>query len=127
MGTDKTIRRVTNPKAQRLETYRYWRSRTCAERMKRVRETIEGHFPLGTKVHPPEGGTLLWVQLPESLDAGSLHEKALRDGIAIVPGSLFTMGDRYRNCFRLNGTFWSERIDQALRSLGGLAVSSRTG
>jgi DNA-binding transcriptional MocR family regulator len=101
--------------------------RTCAERMKRVRETIEGHFPLGTKVHPPEGGTLLWVQLPESLDAGSLHEKALRDGIAIVPGSLFTMGDRYRNCFRLNGTFWSERIDQALRSLGGLAVSSRTG
>ncbi|MGD0789611.1 MAG: hypothetical protein ABR898_16680 [Terracidiphilus sp.] len=44
MGTDKTIRRVTNPKAQRLETYRYWRSRTCAERMEAIAEIVRDAY-----------------------------------------------------------------------------------
>ncbi len=35
---DKTIRRVTDLKEQRMETYRYWRSRSVAERMEAVAE-----------------------------------------------------------------------------------------
>jgi hypothetical protein len=37
---DKTIRRVTDLKEQRMETYRYWRSRTAAERMEAVAEIV---------------------------------------------------------------------------------------
>ncbi len=37
---NKTIRRVTDLKEQRMETYRYWRSRTAAERMEAVAEIV---------------------------------------------------------------------------------------
>jgi hypothetical protein len=40
MLIDKTIRRVTDLKAQRLETYRYWQSRTYAERIDAVAEIV---------------------------------------------------------------------------------------
>jgi hypothetical protein len=35
---DKTIRRITDLKEQRMETYRYWRSRSAGERLSAVRE-----------------------------------------------------------------------------------------
>ncbi len=37
---DKTIRRVTDFKEQQAETYRYWQSRTAAERMEAVAEIV---------------------------------------------------------------------------------------
>jgi DNA-binding transcriptional MocR family regulator len=47
--------------------------------------------------------------------------RALREGIGIAPGRIFTLGDRYGNCFRLNAAFWSERCEQAVETLGGIA------
>ncbi len=44
MLVDKTIRRVTDLKAQREETYRYWQSRTSAERMEAVAEIVRGAY-----------------------------------------------------------------------------------
>ena len=41
MSPDKTIRRVTDLKAQRLETYRYWRSQSVGDRLSAVWETSE--------------------------------------------------------------------------------------
>jgi hypothetical protein len=40
----KTIRRVTDFKAQREETYRYWRSRTYAERLEAVTEIVRDAY-----------------------------------------------------------------------------------
>jgi hypothetical protein len=37
---DKTIRRVTDFKEQQAETYRYWQSRSAAERMEAVAEIV---------------------------------------------------------------------------------------
>jgi hypothetical protein len=37
---DKTIRRITDFKEQQAETYRYWQSRTTAERMEAVAEIV---------------------------------------------------------------------------------------
>jgi hypothetical protein len=37
---DKSIRRITDLKEQRMETYRYWRSRPAAERMDAVAEIV---------------------------------------------------------------------------------------
>ena len=42
-------------------------------------------------------------------------------GIGIAPGTLFSTAGRYGNCIRLNAAFWSERVEQALETLGGLA------
>ena len=35
---DKTIRRITDLKEQRMETYRYWRRRSAGERLSAVRD-----------------------------------------------------------------------------------------
>ena len=76
-------------------------------------------FPVGTRVSNPMGRHIQWG--PEGFDAFRLYEMALQEGIGIAPGSIFTLGDRYGNCFRLNAAFWSERLEQALETLGGLA------
>ena len=41
---DKTIRRVTDLKAQQAETYRYWRSRPIGERLIAVWETTAAAY-----------------------------------------------------------------------------------
>lgn len=40
----KIVRRVTDANEQRQETYRYWRSRTCAERLAAVDEIIRDAY-----------------------------------------------------------------------------------
>ena len=95
--------------------------RTYARQTAHVRDAIDRHFPVGTRVSRPEGGYILWVEMPEGFDAFRLYEEALKEGIGIAPGSIFTLGDAYRNCFRLNAAFWSERVEQALETVGELA------
>jgi hypothetical protein len=41
---DKTIRRITDFKEQQAETYRYWQSRTVAERMEAVAEIVRDAY-----------------------------------------------------------------------------------
>ncbi|HEY7586719.1 MAG TPA: PLP-dependent aminotransferase family protein [Candidatus Deferrimicrobiaceae bacterium] len=100
--------------------------RIYSRQVARVRDAVGRHFPLGTRVTHPKGGFVLWVEMTEGVDAFRLYEEALKAGISIAPGTLFTAtGDRYRNCIRLNAAFWSERTEQALETLGGMAHRSR--
>lgn len=66
MPVDKTIRRVTDLKAQREETYRYWRSRTCAERVEAVAEIVrDAHLSKGIDLElRPSDKTLVRVERP---------------------------------------------------------------
>jgi hypothetical protein len=41
---DKTIRRVTDPEAQEIETYHYWQSRPVGERLIAVCELTEAAY-----------------------------------------------------------------------------------
>ena len=95
--------------------------RIYSRQVAQVRDAIGRYFPLGTRVTRPEGGFVLWVEMPDGVDAFRLYEGALKAGISIAPGTLFSTGDRFRNCIRLNAAFWSERIEQALETLGGMA------
>jgi hypothetical protein len=63
---DKTLRRVTDLKEQRLETYHYWQSRSCAERMDAVAEIIRGaYLAKGIDLdHRPSDKTLVRVERP---------------------------------------------------------------
>jgi DNA-binding transcriptional MocR family regulator len=96
--------------------------RTYSRQVNQFRDAVGRHFPLGTRVSRPEGGYVIWVELPEEIDAMKLYEAALKERISIAPGPIFTLGDGYGNCLRLNGAIWSERIEQSLETLGGLAV-----
>jgi DNA-binding transcriptional MocR family regulator len=85
---------------------------------------IEQSFPEGTGVTRPQGGFLLWIELPAAVDVTELHAQALANGIAIAPGPMFSATGRYRNCLRLScGHPWSKELERALLRLGELATA----
>ena len=95
--------------------------RVYARQIGQVRAAIGRYFPQGTRVSLPEGGFVLWVEMPKEVDALSLHEAAARTGIGIAPGTIFTTGEKFGNCLRINAAFWSEQIEQALETVGAIA------
>lgn len=87
----------------------------------RMTGAVERHFPAGTRLTRPDGGFLLWVELPDGLASMALYERALREGIYIAPGSIFSGSDRFDHCLRINcGYPWSPEIERALETLGRL-------
>ncbi len=79
-------------------------------------------FPEGTRVSRPRGGHLLWIELARGKDTMELSRRALARRIGIVPGRLFSAGDTYGHCFRLNCGFpLRGGREEALETLAGLA------
>jgi DNA-binding transcriptional MocR family regulator len=86
-----------------------------------VRQAIAKYFPPGTRISRPRGGYMLWVQLPEGIDARELYRAALAQHISILPGTIFSATERFKNCIRINcGHTWSETHDRAVLTLGRL-------
>ncbi|CAO95215.1 aminotransferase-like domain-containing protein [Erwinia tasmaniensis] len=98
------LRRMRHYYQRNLETF------TC-----RVRH----HFPCGICVTRPQGGFLIWVELPEPFDAYRLNENLRRSGIQIAVGSLFSAAGKYRNCLRLSYAHaFTDKTERALAILG---------
>jgi len=90
-----------------------------------MRQALTRHFPAETRMTQPQGGYVLWVELPEDVDTTALHEMAVARGLAFVPGELFSASGMYRNCLRLNcGNPHTPEIDDAVRRLGQLIASA---
>lgn len=84
---------------------------------------IHDYFPEGTKVSRPQGGMVLWVEFDQKIDTVKLYDLALKKGISIAPGRLFTLQDQFSNCMRLNyGTPWNDRLDKGLKDLADSAI-----
>ncbi len=93
--------------------------------VERYREAITAEFPEGTRVSSPRGGFVLWVELPPGVDALTLHEQALRRGIVVAPGPLFSARQRFANFIRISaGHPWDERTSAAMRTLARLVGKS---
>jgi DNA-binding transcriptional MocR family regulator len=93
-----------------------------ASRREHAREIITKTFPKGTRASNPPGGMLLWIELPEGLDAHKVLERALPERISFIPGTLFTTKRRYSNCLRLGlGGRWGSLQHAALARLGAIA------
>ncbi len=84
-------------------------------------QAVSRSFPRGTKVSSPQGGFVLWVEMPEQVDSIKLYELALRAGITIAPGQIFSASMKYPNFIRLNSAFWSKEIEDAIAVIGALA------
>ena len=99
--------------------------RAVASQVERVSEAVSRAFPAGTRISRPQGGFVLWVELPEGKSGLTLAERAMEKGIAIVPGQLFSGRERFQGFVRLScGKPWSERIERAVSTLGALAAES---
>ncbi|MDY7230107.1 PLP-dependent aminotransferase family protein [Hyalangium sp. s54d21] len=97
--------------------------RHLSAQLERTTEAIAEHFPEGTCVTRPTGSSLLWVELPTTVDALKLHERALEAGISIAPGPIFSaQPQRYSHFIRMSCSQpWSPRIEAAVATLGSLA------
>jgi len=110
-----------------LETGRY------EKHLHQLRHTLHGnflkysraiaeYFPDGTMASRPQGGFVIWVELPEPIDTMALYEKAITMKISFAPGRIFTLQNQYNSCMRLNyGLVWNERLETYLKVLGNLA------
>ncbi len=96
--------------------------RAYSGQLEQMRGAIAAHFPAGTRVSRPRGGFVLWVELPPGRDSVLLYQRARAVDISIMPGTLFSNGDRYRSFLRLSaGHTWDQRTEQAIATLGTLA------
>lgn len=96
--------------------------RVYAAQVDRLRGLIDAFFPAGTRATDPDGGFLVWVELPEGCDGDRLCDDALARGITLTPGSLFSPSGRHARHIRLSACHhFSERQVHALLTLGELA------
>jgi len=90
-----------------------------------VAEAVARHFPPGTRLSMPEGGMLLWVELPGQRSSARVFEQALAQGIRIAPGTMFSNSDRYNHFLRLScGQTYTPQIADALRTLGSIVANA---
>ncbi len=86
---------------------------------------IADTFPAGTKVSQPQGGFVLWLQLPSHVDSFQLYQRAKAHHISFVPGPLFSARDEYRNYIRLTYAMpFDDEVERKLTTLGQLAKSA---
>ena len=97
--------------------------RVYARQVAQMSDAIGRYFPTGTRVSRPTGNFVLWVELPEPFDALAFYPAALAAGISVAPGPIFSATGKYRNCLRLNAAFWSPQVEQAIGTLGQLAMT----
>jgi DNA-binding transcriptional MocR family regulator len=96
--------------------------RRTAESMERLEAAVVEHFPRGTRMTRPQGGMLLWVELPRRVDSIELYRQAFAEGITIAPGPIFSARQRLGNFVRLNaGIEWTPCVEAALARVGQLA------
>jgi DNA-binding transcriptional MocR family regulator len=94
--------------------------------VEKMRFTLARHLPDGVRISEPQGGFVLWVELPRGIDSLELLQAALAEGISLTPGLLFSATRRYRNYIRVNcGHPWDQRIEDGVVRLGAL-VRERT-
>ncbi len=130
----KYILSVATPSAPQMAMAAYLESGGFDRHLRRLRGIYRGlmcrmsaavaeHFPQGTRMTRPQGGHVLWVEMPPEVDAIRLFEQALQHGISIAPGPLFSACGDYRNFVRLNCSVpWSDGTEGAIRTLGRLAA-----
>jgi len=94
-----------------------------AQNARLMQHTVSRFFPEGARVSSPEGGYVLWVELPGQIDGMRLYQQALEHGITVGPGYMFSATNSYPNFIRLNySSPWSREIEQAVITVGKIAA-----
>ncbi len=97
--------------------------REYARNVALMSQAVMRYFPEGTRVTRPSGGFVLWVQLPDRVDSLELYKLALRGGITLTPGYVFSPTNQFPNFIRLNAAEWTYATERALERLGEMAVA----
>lgn len=98
------LRRMRQIYHNNMETYTCW---------------IRQYFPCDICVTRPQGGYMLWVELPEIVDMVCVAKQLCELKIQVAPGSLFSASGKYRNCLRINCALpTTETHHEVMKKLG---------
>ncbi len=118
-----------SPSLQQLAVAEFLRSGQYDRHLARLRKAFKAQvekarfmiarlFPEGTRISDPQGGFVLWVELPRGINGFDVYNEALRNHIGITPGMLFSATRKFRNYIRINCGFpWTSDNEQALEQL----------
>jgi len=85
----------------------------------RLMQWLQCYLPEGSKISCPNGGFLLWVELPKKIDTVELNKKLQEHKVSIAPGILFTAAEKYKHCMRLSYAVESNaEIEAAIKKIG---------
>ncbi len=101
--------------------------RALKQQVDRMRHELLEVLPEATRISQPQGGFVLWVELPRGVDSIALFNRCLEQGVNILPGAIFSPTRKFKNCIRINcGHPWSETVARGVEKLGALASESAT-
>ena len=96
--------------------------RICAGYCAQLNAMLEAFdsFPAGTAHTVPEGGLFVWAALPEGVNAMNVFSRAVKAGVAFVPGTHFYPDGGHENTMRLNFSMNEiPAIQEGMRRLKG--------
>jgi DNA-binding transcriptional MocR family regulator len=82
-----------------------------------ARQEVLRTFPAGTRVSTPEGGFVLWIQLPDGLDGRAVQREAAAAGVHLLPGPVFSPSGEYANFIRIACGQPVEVLRSAIRTI----------
>ncbi|NRF68897.1 PLP-dependent aminotransferase family protein [Aquincola sp. S2] len=89
----------------------------------RMADAIARYFPVGCRLSMPQGGLLMWVELPRHVDSREVFALARLEHIGVAPGAAFSTSRRFDHFIRLQyGDPWSPALDAAMRRLGQIVT-----
>lgn len=99
----------------------------------RISEQIGRLFPAGTRASQPQGGFVLWIELPPAFDGYVLAQQAMAEHISIAPGAIFSPTPasgkaEFNHFIRLNCAVEPDaRLERAIQVLAKLSVQQLNG
>jgi DNA-binding transcriptional MocR family regulator len=84
------------------------------------RDEVLRTFPKGTRVSRPEGGFVLWIQLPSGHDGADVQRRAAAQGVRVLAGTVFSASGQYKDCIRIACGHPFEVLKPGIRVLAAL-------
>ncbi len=129
---NKLIHSISTPTLQQAAIAYFLENGRFELHLKRLRKTlhtqclrylqaIEEYFPGEIRVTRPEGGFVLWIELPENINSFELYRQAIQRGISFAPGQIFSPQGKYCNFMRISfGRPFDDNMARGIETLGTL-------
>ncbi len=87
--------------------------------MHQMVDAVARHFPMGCRMSLPQGGMMLWIELPRQVDSREVFALARLEHIGVAPGAAFSTTRRFDHFIRLQyGEPFTAQTEAAIRRLG---------
>lgn len=89
----------------------------------RMADAVARYFPAGCRLSMPQGGLMLWIELPRHVDSREVFALARLKHIGVAPGAAFSTSRRFDHFIRIQyGDLWTPRLDEQIRALGQIVA-----